>query len=208
MCLSPRFNTKPPFLVRRFELLALLQLRYTSGFQLSTVKEEIFVGEKFRTFPSKTLRMELNFVLSNWPKTEKTRKDDRKACKPCGRNFGMEINFVHFWRIRKLRNLIPYENFFFYSNWRRASGSICLTKNEGFVLQWGGGGGLGRDTFFKLFVLCFLPKLTVLSQVTSIYKVMNGLKKLCMHYHWTYCHFQIYYSACQSRLDLWGSDEV
>ena len=30
-----------------------------------TVKEEIFVGEKFRTFPSKTFRMEFNFVLSN-----------------------------------------------------------------------------------------------------------------------------------------------
>ena len=30
-----------------------------------TVKEEIFVGEKFRTFRSKTFRMELNFVLSN-----------------------------------------------------------------------------------------------------------------------------------------------
>ena len=28
------------------------------------VKEEIFVGEKFRTFPSKTFRMELNFVFS------------------------------------------------------------------------------------------------------------------------------------------------
>ena len=53
-----------------------------------TVKEEIFVGEKFRTFPSKTFRMELNFVLSNWPKNWKTRKDDRKTCKPCGRNFG------------------------------------------------------------------------------------------------------------------------
>ena len=24
--------------------------------------------------------------------------------KPCGRNFGMEINFVQFWIIRKLRN--------------------------------------------------------------------------------------------------------
>ena len=73
---------------------------------MATVKEEIFVGEKFRTFPSKTFRMELNFVLSNWPKTGKTRKDDRKACKPCGRNFGMEINFVQFWitSIRKLRN--------------------------------------------------------------------------------------------------------
>ena len=33
--------------------------------QWPTVKEEIFVGEKFRTFPSKTFRMELNFVLSN-----------------------------------------------------------------------------------------------------------------------------------------------
>ena len=30
----------------------------------NTVKEEIFVGKKCRTFPSKTFRMELNFVLS------------------------------------------------------------------------------------------------------------------------------------------------
>ena len=58
---------------------------------LATVKEEIFVGEKFRTFSSKTYRMELNFVLSNWPKTGKTRKDDRKACKPCRRNFGWKL---------------------------------------------------------------------------------------------------------------------
>ena len=30
----------------------------------STVKEEIFVGEKFRAFPFITFRMEFNFVLS------------------------------------------------------------------------------------------------------------------------------------------------
>ena len=41
---------------------------------MNTVKEEVFVGEKFRTFPSKTFRMELNFVLSNWPKTGKLEK--------------------------------------------------------------------------------------------------------------------------------------
>ena len=29
----------------------------------TTVKEEIFVGENFRTFPSKTFRMEFNFAL-------------------------------------------------------------------------------------------------------------------------------------------------
>ena len=32
---------------------------------MHTVKEKIFVGEKFHTFSSKTFRMELNFVLSN-----------------------------------------------------------------------------------------------------------------------------------------------
>ena len=32
---------------------------------IATVKEEIFVGEKFRTFPPKTFRIEFNFVLSN-----------------------------------------------------------------------------------------------------------------------------------------------
>ena len=71
---------------------------------VNTVKEEIFVGEKFRTFPSQTFRMEFNFVLSNWPKKVKTRSGDRKACKLGGRKFGMEINFVHFSIIQKLRN--------------------------------------------------------------------------------------------------------
>ena len=68
------------------------------------VKEEIFVGEKFRTFPFKTVRMEFNFVLSNLPKGRKARRDDQKGCKPGERKFGMEINFVLFSNIRKLRN--------------------------------------------------------------------------------------------------------
>ena len=32
-----------------------------------TVKEEIFVGEKFRTFPYKTFRTDFEFVLLGWP---------------------------------------------------------------------------------------------------------------------------------------------
>ena len=71
---------------------------------LITVKEETFVGEKFRTYPSNTFRMEFKIVLSSWPKNVKTRRDDRKACEPCGRKFGTEINFVHFSIILKLRN--------------------------------------------------------------------------------------------------------
>ena len=69
-----------------------------------TVKEEIFVGEKFRTFPSQTFRMEFIFALSNRLKQVKTAKDDRKACKPGGRRFGKEIIFVHFAIIQKLQN--------------------------------------------------------------------------------------------------------
>ena len=72
--------------------------------KIATVKEEIFVGEKFRTFPTKTFHIEFNFVLSNWPEKVKTRSGDWKACKPDGRKFGMEINFVHFSIIWKLRN--------------------------------------------------------------------------------------------------------
>ena len=49
-------------------------LKHTKGQLQFSVKEEIFVGEKFRTFPSKTFCMELNFVLSNWPKTGKQEK--------------------------------------------------------------------------------------------------------------------------------------
>ena len=70
----------------------------------NTVKEEIFVGEKIRTFRSKTFRMELNFVLSEWLKEVKTRRDDWKVCKPGVRKFGMEINVVLFSILRKLRN--------------------------------------------------------------------------------------------------------
>ena len=46
----------------------------------------------------------LIFVLSNWPEKVKTRSGDRKACKPGGRKFGMEINFIHISILRKLRN--------------------------------------------------------------------------------------------------------
>ena len=70
----------------------------------STVKQEIFVGEKFRTFPFKTVRMEFNFVLSNWPKKGKSRRDYWKACMPGWRKFGMEIIFVLFSNIWKLQN--------------------------------------------------------------------------------------------------------
>ena len=63
-----------------------------------------FVGEKFRTFPLKTFRMEFNFVLSEWLKKVKTRRDDRKACKPGGTNLGMEFSFVLVSNVRKLRN--------------------------------------------------------------------------------------------------------
>ena len=43
--------------------------------------------------------MEFNFVLPEWPKKVKTRGDDRKACKPGGRKFGIEINFVLLFQI-------------------------------------------------------------------------------------------------------------
>ena len=46
-------------------------------------------------------------------KKGKARRDDRKACKPGGRKFGMEINFVRFQIYESYE--IPYENFFFYS---------------------------------------------------------------------------------------------
>ena len=61
-----------------------------------TVKEEIFVGEKVRTFPLKTFRTEFNFLLAEWRKRVKARRDDRKACKPGGRKFGMEFNSYFF----------------------------------------------------------------------------------------------------------------
>ena len=60
---------------------------------LATVKEEIFVGKKFRTFPSKTFRMEF-FCTLKLTKKVKPRRDDRKGCKPGGRKFGMEIKYI------------------------------------------------------------------------------------------------------------------
>ena len=71
----------------------------------TTVKEELFVGENFRTFPSKTFRMGLNFVLSEWLKEVKTRRDGRKVCKPGGRKFGMELisNFFLFYESYEIK---------------------------------------------------------------------------------------------------------
>ena len=42
------------------------------GYAKRTVREEIFVGEKFRTFPLIPFRMEFKFVLSERPKRVKT----------------------------------------------------------------------------------------------------------------------------------------
>ena len=52
------------------------------------------------------------FVLSEWPKKKvKTRGDDRKACKPGGRKFGMEINFVLFFKYTKATQLNSLRKF-------------------------------------------------------------------------------------------------
>ena len=54
--------------------------------------------------------MEFIFVLSEWPKKVKTR-DDRKACKPGGRKFGIEINFVLFFKYTKATKLNSLRKF-------------------------------------------------------------------------------------------------
>ena len=93
------FNIKKKKRKERKQKHAIKQLVVTAQWVRSLlvyVKEEISVGEKFCTFPSKTFRLEFNFVLSEWLKEEKTRRDDRKVCKPRGRKFGMEINSVLF----------------------------------------------------------------------------------------------------------------
>ena len=85
--------------------VALLQTGHFSskgGFP-GTVEEEIFVGEKFRTFLSKTFRMEFNFVSRN-DEESKNKKRRSKDCKPGERRVRMEINFVLFSIIRKPRN--------------------------------------------------------------------------------------------------------
>ena len=65
----------------------------TAGFEPRTVWSEVRRRNRLATAPS---RMEFNFVLSEWLKEIKTRRDARKVCKPGGRKFGMEINFVLF----------------------------------------------------------------------------------------------------------------
>ena len=57
-----------------------------------------------------------NLISYSWNDQKRKNYNKRpKPCKPGGRKFGIEINFVHFSIIRKLRNYIAYENFFFYS---------------------------------------------------------------------------------------------
>ena len=61
-----------------------------------TVKEEIFVGEKFRTFLSKTFRMKFNFVLS---KKVKARRDRSK---------GLQTRWKKIWYGNLFRTLFNY----------------------------------------------------------------------------------------------------
>ena len=76
-----------------------------------TVKEDIFVGEKFRTFPSKTFRMEFNFVLSNRPKMINTRSGNRKACKPGGIKFVIRtfFNYTKATKLNSIRKFHPLQ---------------------------------------------------------------------------------------------------
>ena len=68
-----------------------------SDLPVSTVKEEIIVGEKFRTFPSKTFRMEFNFVLSNHILANPTgfsgRIPENHTCYRATRNFAKIVDF-------------------------------------------------------------------------------------------------------------------
>ena len=60
-----------------------------------TVKEEIFVGEKCRTFPSNTFHMEFNFVLSSWPKNVKREETiERPANKEEGNLVWKLISYI------------------------------------------------------------------------------------------------------------------
>ena len=73
---NPPFYLKHVLKLRPWLMVFQTLTSFSHVFQTSTgthttVKEEIFVGEKFRTFPSKTFHMEFNFVLPNWPKKGK-----------------------------------------------------------------------------------------------------------------------------------------
>ena len=102
-------------------------------------KRRNFKGEKFRSFPAKTFRMELNFVLSEWLKEVKTRRDDWKVCKPGGRNFGREINFVLFFYFTKARKLNSLRKFLLLQ-YQNTLSHLSLVKLYGKIeMDWSGG---------------------------------------------------------------------
>ena len=62
-------------------------------------------------------------------------RDRACACRPVAghrRKFGMEFNFVLFSIIQKLRNLIPFGNFFLYSSTR----CLCTNCLWTLIAQW------------------------------------------------------------------------
>ena len=71
----------------------------------SNCKRRNFLRKKVCVFPSQTYHTEFIFVLSN--RQEETAGGDRKACKPGGRKFGVESNFVNFSIIRNYEIKFP-----------------------------------------------------------------------------------------------------
>ena len=107
-----------------------------------TVKEVIFVGKKFRTFPYKTFRAKFNFALSEWPKEVEQEETIKRSASQVEENLVWKIIsrlFFFFSNIRKLRNYIPYENFFLYSSVIRkkgTSGKIELLQTAQVMIPW------------------------------------------------------------------------
>ena len=76
----------------------------------NTVKEEIFVGEKFRTFPFKPFVWNLILYSQNDEKS-KIKKRQLKAYKPGERKVSMEINFALFFNYTKAMKLNSVRKF-------------------------------------------------------------------------------------------------
>ena len=70
----------------------------------NTVKEEIFVGEKIRTFSFKTFRTEFNFVLYEWLTGAKQEEMTERNASRMEENLVWKLISYFFSNIRKLRN--------------------------------------------------------------------------------------------------------
>ena len=121
-------------------------------------------GEKFRTFPPSPLTFFfvpgiLHFVkaLGNGAKKVKTfwpHVTDRKACNRSGTKFGMEVNFVLFFKYTKATKLNSLRKFLFFT----VCVCVCVHAHVHLCASCffflGGGGGVNVSFIAINFIFC------------------------------------------------------